>query len=706
MIKFFKWALKKAGLSADQLMAIINKGKAVIKKIVTDPIGFIGNLVKAVKDGICLFVTNIKKHLITGLISWLTGAMADVPIQLPEKWDLKGIMHLILQILGFTWDRIRTKLVKRLGERVVAIAETSIDIVKRLITEGPMALWEMIKAKAAEIKQKVMDGIRNWVIVQVVKQAVLKLVSFLNPAGAIVQAVLAIYNVIMFFVQNIQRIIQFVKSVFESVGDIAMGKLSAAAQAVERAMAMTIPIILGFLARLIGLSGIGKAVSKVITKVRKPIDKVVDKVVDKIAQFAKKLTGKAKAKKGAGKLKDKVVRWWTKKVRFKDKDGARHSVFIEMKGKRPNVMVASSKAQILKYLKSKETEFPKEVTQARKVYDVESKYLFSAAPNKDPGRVAKALQRISQALTKIGGDFDESLLPTKAEVEWSPGRGTARRAKPRTVKVERLTAKTVGNFGGSSPPKGRDTGVTGWSKLHDAGLTFQHPRPSPHRTGNWLQMHLINEKIGGEGKPYNLVPGPQHINSGFMRSFEQTVKSLVSSDTDNKKNVVLVSSKVSYHRGPLAPFASSVKMGAGLFAYQGKKSNRKKMWAKINTASLQADVPLPEPELAPSAAVISLNFASGTTMKQAFPDIDGPVMKKSGGAQIVVDAIKNNRPYGSSGDFTTKVAAHLAKRRDADSEGAIKARLQSNIAAHLNAEFTANGKKFGSSQGSVQLWPV
>ncbi|HEX9730652.1 MAG TPA: DUF4157 domain-containing protein [Thermoanaerobaculia bacterium] len=296
MLKFFKWALKKAGYSPDEIMGIIEKGKAVIKKIVTDPIGFIKNLVKGVKDGIFLFVKNVKKHLVTGLVSWLTGAMADVPITLPDKWDLKGIIHLVLQILGLTWERIRQKLVKRLGEKVVRIAETSIDVVKRLITEGPMALWDMIKEKAADIQQQVMEGIRNWVITQVVKQAIIKLVSFLNPAGAIVQAILAIYNTIMFFVENWQRIVDFVKSVFDSIGDVAMGKLSKAAQAVENALAMTIPIILNFLARLIGLSGIGKAVAGVITKIRKPVDKVVDKVIDFVVAKGKKLLGKISPK--------------------------------------------------------------------------------------------------------------------------------------------------------------------------------------------------------------------------------------------------------------------------------------------------------------------------------------------------------------------------------------------------------------------------
>ncbi len=339
MMKFFKWALKKAGYSPDQLMGIIEKGKAVIKKIVTDPIGFIMNLVNAVKGGIDLFQKNIKKHLISGLIGWLTGAMADVPITLPDKWDLKGILHLVLQILGLTWERIRKKLVKRLGEKVVKIAETSVDILSRLIKEGPIALWEMIKEKAADIKQQVMEGIRNWVITQVVKQAVIKLVSFLNPAGAILQAILAIYNTIMFFVENWQRIVDFVKTVFNSVADIAMGKLSKASQAVERAMAMTIPIILNFLARLIGLSGIGKAVSGIIKKIRKPIDKVVDKVIASVAKLARKLLkkGKALAKKGVQKVKDFVFR----KQPFVA-DGKTQTLMVEKKGKRGELVIASS----------------------------------------------------------------------------------------------------------------------------------------------------------------------------------------------------------------------------------------------------------------------------------------------------------------------------------------------------------------------------
>lgn len=338
---------EKAGYDSKQLMGILNKGKAVIKKIVTDPIGFIGNIIDAVKLGINNFQKNIKKHLIAGMMSWLTGQMGDAGLQLPEKFDLKGILSIVLQVLGLTWTNIRTKLVKRLGEKVVRGVETTVTIVKRVINEGPMALWEMLKEKAAEIKQQVMEGIRNWVITQLVKAAIIKLISFFNPAGAIVQAILAIYNTIMFFVENWDRIVQFVKTVFGSIADMAMGKISAAAAAVERSLAMAIPIILNFLARLIGISGIGKAVRGIIMKIRKPIDKVLNKVIDFIAKKAKKLLGKGKA--GVTKGAEKIKAFFYPKHRFKG-GGESHTLSINVKNKKPNVIIASTPQPIDHFL--------------------------------------------------------------------------------------------------------------------------------------------------------------------------------------------------------------------------------------------------------------------------------------------------------------------------------------------------------------------
>jgi hypothetical protein len=569
MLKFFEWALKKAGYATDQLMGIINKGKAVIKAIVGDPIGFVKNIITAVKNGIGLFQQNIKKHLIGGMISWLTGAMADLPIQLPTKWDLKGILSLVLQILGLTWDRIRTKLVKRIGEPVVRVAEKSVDIVKRLIAEGPIALWEMIKAKAGEIKQQVMEGIRNWAITQLVKQGIIKLVSFLNPAGAIVQAILAIYNTIMFFVENWQRIVEFVKSVFSSIADIAMGKLSKAAQMVERAMGMTIPIILGFLSRLLGLSGIGKVVSKIITKIRKPIDRVVNKVIDKVVGLARKLLGKAKS--AGKKIKDAVlatVMWWKKRKGFRSLDGGDHRVYYQGKGESARLMVASSRPDAVQlFLQRKKKDAKDNPPQKAAIVRSEQTYEKIRVSENELMRLQKlkqqakkeatkknhhkAIKREETKLTNSLSSFSDSLsglnfemdsdLAVKTEVQPTGG------SKAGSIKAEPLTW-LPGNTKGSSPSQN----PPGW----DHAVELDRDPVTGKRKLQWVRGHLLNERLHGPGLKWNLVPITQKLNSDMANGPERAAKGAIA----DKGTILEYHTDVAFHGGktPVKHFPSSI----------------------------------------------------------------------------------------------------------------------------------------------------
>lgn len=333
--KFFEWALKAAGKDPKPLLDILDKGAAVIGALFKDPIGFLKNLCKSVGQGIEQFSNNIKKHLLSGLTTWLTGAMGDVQITLPEVWDLKGILHFILQLLGLTWNMIRAKLVKRVGEKPVSMAEKTVDVIKRVVTDGPIALWEWVKEKASDIKEQVFGGIRDWVVTTLVKKAILKLVSMLNPVGAIVQGIIMIFDTVMFFVQNWQQIVDFVSSIFDSISNIAAGKVSAAANFIEKAMARTIPIILGFLAQLIGLGGIGKAVQKTVNAIRKPVDKAVDKALDFMEKMVRKMFG------GKGKTKEQKDKG---KYTQKDKDNALKGVRAEEKKRTEEGAITKEKA--------------------------------------------------------------------------------------------------------------------------------------------------------------------------------------------------------------------------------------------------------------------------------------------------------------------------------------------------------------------------
>jgi hypothetical protein len=55
---------------------------------------------KAVKAGFEGFMGNILTHLKNGLMGWLFGALAGAGLVMPKSFDLKGILSIVLQVLG------------------------------------------------------------------------------------------------------------------------------------------------------------------------------------------------------------------------------------------------------------------------------------------------------------------------------------------------------------------------------------------------------------------------------------------------------------------------------------------------------------------------------------------------------------------------------------------------------------------------------
>jgi hypothetical protein len=280
----------------DKLMSLLRKGADTIELILADPIGFLGNLIGAIKAGISGFLANIWTHLKAGFMKWLFGALGGAGIQIPADLSLPSILKLALDVLGITYERMRAKAVKMIGERNVAILEKLFEYLKELVTGGPAALWAKIKQDLSDLKAMVIDAIQDWLITTIIKAAVTKLLSMFNPAGAIVQAVMAIYNTVMFLIERASQIMEFVEAVINSISAIASGSTGAAAAAVERALANAIPIVIGFLAALIGLGGIGAKIKGIIMKVQAKVDAAIDKAIAKIVAVVKKLFGSGKAK--------------------------------------------------------------------------------------------------------------------------------------------------------------------------------------------------------------------------------------------------------------------------------------------------------------------------------------------------------------------------------------------------------------------------
>ncbi|OUC15951.1 MAG: hypothetical protein B0A82_04145 [Alkalinema sp. CACIAM 70d] len=270
-------------------MPYIRRAAGAFRSIIQNPIGFVGNLVRAGIQGFRQFATNFLTHLRGSLIGWLTGAMSGANIYIPQAFTLREIIKFVLSVLGLTWQNIRQKLVRVIGEPAVQALETGFDIVMTLVTQGPAAAWEKIQESLSNLRDMVMEQIMTFVRDRVVQAAITRLITSLNPAGAFIQAIIATYNTIMFFVERLRQIAQVAMAFIDSVSAIASGVLTAAANRVETTMAGLLTLVISFLARIAGLGRVSDAVTNIINRVRAPIDRALDRVVDWIVAQARRL---------------------------------------------------------------------------------------------------------------------------------------------------------------------------------------------------------------------------------------------------------------------------------------------------------------------------------------------------------------------------------------------------------------------------------
>lgn len=288
----FEGAMKLAGGSAGQILNILKRAGGAFMNIIRNPVAFVGNLVKSVQGGFKQFASNIATHLKEGLMGWLFGALAGTGLQLPKQLNLEGIVSLVLQIIGATYTKVRGLLVKRIGEEKVSRLEKAFEFVRMIATQGLAKAWQKITEFVGNLQEIVMGGIKEWVMNSVVTAAITKLISMFTPAGALVQAVIAIYNTIMFFVERAKQIAALFNAVANSISSIAAGAVSTAIKFIEQSMAKALPVIISFLERLVGLGNVSGQIRKIIGKIQGVIEKAINKLVDFIVSNAQGLLGK------------------------------------------------------------------------------------------------------------------------------------------------------------------------------------------------------------------------------------------------------------------------------------------------------------------------------------------------------------------------------------------------------------------------------
>lgn len=463
--------LELLGIPPASFWAVVAKIKKVIKEIADDVMKFANNLMKGLAMGFGQFFDNIGTHLLKGFLSWLTGGLGDVGVQLPKDLSLKSIITFFLQLMGITWPRIRKVLAKHVGEKNVALLEKVYQLVSFLIEKGPEGIYEMIKEKLdpQAIVDQVIQMAVDYLISAVVKAATARILMLFNPAGAILQALEAVYRVLKWIFQNAARIFTLIETVVNGIADILAGSLGGFANAVEKALAMLIAPVIGFIADYLNFGDLPDTIAKKIKSFQDWIMGLVEKALVWLIEKGKALL----AAMGIGKKDDKKekgkpggvgedLQWTVGKES--------HHMWIAAQGSEHTAMMASEKphpvrAALVSYTgqvqKLKETDEERAdlankalkragsaLTSLEKALDAYGKVAESddadkiaAAKDAVSGAEEKLKHEVAEVQEHLGLDDDERVKKVKGEFGSSPF-STAGGLAP-FLKVAERTARAI-----------------------------------------------------------------------------------------------------------------------------------------------------------------------------------------------------------------------------------------------------------------------
>jgi hypothetical protein len=282
------------------LMGVLRKAVSAIGAILSDPIGFLGNLITGVGGGLKLFMKNAGRHLEAGVIAWLLGTGVTGGLQLPTSFDILGILLMLAALLGLSWPNLRGRLTRKVPPQAVQAAETGVHAIPIVVAankRGVAGLWDDLKTRVGDLKKDLVKNLVSFLLPTIIIAGVTWIVSLFNPASAFIRACKMIIDIVRFIVTQGRQIIEFVNVVLDAVIAIARGGTGGVPALVENALARSIPILIGALAAILGIGGIAGKVKDIFQKMARPVNRAIDWVLDKITGLLKKLWDKIKPKK-------------------------------------------------------------------------------------------------------------------------------------------------------------------------------------------------------------------------------------------------------------------------------------------------------------------------------------------------------------------------------------------------------------------------
>lgn len=513
----------------DTIRNIIANAQSAFEDIKRDPIGFLKNLLRAVKRGFSQFFDNILTHLLNGLRDWLFGELSSAGVQPPADLSFQSILGFVLNMLGISMENVWERLALKVGPQRVAQIRSAIDtlsgiwtFIKDVYERGPIAIWEYVQQQLSNLWDMVIGMIRNWIMERVITQVTTRLLSMLDPTGvmAVVNSFIAFYRAVQSFIEKLREMLELVNSFVAGVANIARGDISQAANYLENALARSIPIAIGFLANQVGLRGLGARISEMIEGLRERVNGAIDWLIDRALAVGGALLNAGRSAVGA------VMNWLGINRNFRATDGEQHRLYTERTGNRTTLMVASGNPQPVRQflsslnLRNNANLIRKRDTIQSLLQDSDSRIAILASP--PAGTTERQLNAHREQLEANSVLISNNLADLMALSNRNEIR--ARTTDPtydgsidtmwgRGMRVQILN---------TPPPGGSETDAStngSWSALR----LRKEQRPDGRTL--YVKGHLLNNHLGGPGNNWNnLTPLTQAANGEFERDAERYLK--------------------------------------------------------------------------------------------------------------------------------------------------------------------------------------
>jgi hypothetical protein len=426
---------------------IINNAMQAFEDIKKNPVGFLLNLLKAVKTGFLKFFDNILKHLLSGVKDWLFSQLAKTGIEVPKDFTLESVLKLVFKVLDITMEKMWKKLADRIGQPAVDKIRGAIDklvgiwnFVKDVQQRGMAAIWEYIQGQISNLWDTVLGFVRDWIMKKIVDKVVTKLLSMLDPTGimAVVNSFIAFFNAVQSAIEYFRQILEIVDSFVGTVAEIATGNVDRAAQFLENLLARSLPVAIGFLANQVGLGNVGEKIQEIIAGVRLMVDKALDWLVDQAVKLGKAALNALGLGGGDDKKKDgKYDGQIGKEIPFSMAQES-HRLWVTQSGTDAVVMMASEEKPVSEHLndyekmaqelqdKEKQTKVTTLISQARGILtglDTNADKLAgdAAKPETKPEEVAAEDDAVESGEDQLVSTIKQIREALRLEIKLPPG---------------------------------------------------------------------------------------------------------------------------------------------------------------------------------------------------------------------------------------------------------------------------------------------